>query len=209
MQANPGILVDLRLSNRSMDLVEEGIDVAVRVAMSLDGPFVARTLAVTRLAVWGAPAYFQKYGRPRRPEDLASHRNLLFAEPRPRDEFVFERGGRKTRVKLNAVMVSNSGEALRLAAHAGVGLAIFPSFMAQADFDGGLVEPVLLDWSLPTLRVYAIYPHRRFLSPKVRLFVEALRAAYGDGSRDPWWPETTSTTRAARRTVSSPASPAR
>ena len=52
-----------------------------------------------------------------------------------------------------------------------------------------VLEPVLLDWSLPAMRVFAVYPHRRFVSPKVRLFVEALRAAYGDGTTDPWWPE--------------------
>ncbi len=189
MEAQPGITVDLRLSNRSFDLVEEGIDVAVRFARSLDGQYVARPLALSRLAVWGAPSYFRKYGRPRAPDDLASHRNLVFAEPHCLDEWVFQRGSKKKQVKLNAVMTSNNGEALRLAAHRGVGLGIFPSFMTQSDFKAGLIEPVLLDWSLPEFRVYAIYPHRRFVSPKVRVFVDSLRAAYGDGTRDPWWPK--------------------
>jgi DNA-binding transcriptional LysR family regulator len=197
MEAHPGIVVDLRPSNRTMDLVEEGIDVAVRVARSLDGPYVARPLAVSRLALWGAPAYFRKHGRPRVPDDLASHRCLIFAEPRPFDEMVFERDGRQKRIKLSAAMMSSSGEALRLAAHRGLGLMPCPSFMARGDFEAGLIEPVLLDWSLGAFGVYAVYPHRRFLSPKVRLFVDALRAAYGDGSRDPWWPVEASLGRAA------------
>jgi DNA-binding transcriptional LysR family regulator len=192
MEAQPGITVDLRLSNRSMDLVEEGIDVAVRFARSLDGQYVARPLALSRLAVWGSPAYFRKHGRPRVPDDLASHRNLVFAEPRTLDEWTFERAGKKRQVKLNTVMSSNNGESLRLAAHQGVGVGIFPSFMTQTDFKAGLIEPVLLDWNLPEFRVYAIYPHRRFLSPKVRVFVDSLRAAYGDGTRDPWWPKSAS-----------------
>jgi hypothetical protein len=64
-----------------------------------------------------------------------------------------------------------------------------PSFVAWRDLAAGSIEAVLTEWSLPELHVFAVYPHRRFLSPKVRVFVEALRAAFGDGSRDPWWPE--------------------
>jgi DNA-binding transcriptional LysR family regulator len=188
MLAHPGIVVDLRLSNRSLDLVDEGIDVAVRFATSLEGQYVARPLALTRLAFWGSPAYFRKYGRPRVPQELAEHRNLTFAEPRPWDEVVFTRNGRQVRVKLKTVMLSNHGDSLRQAAHHGVGMMMFPSFMLQDDYETGRLEPVLTDWSLPESRVYAIYPHRRFLSAKVRAFVDALRAAYGDGSRDPWWP---------------------
>jgi DNA-binding transcriptional LysR family regulator len=187
MERNPGVILDLRLSNRSVDLVEEGIDVAVRVARSLDGQYVARPLALSRLGVWAAPAYLRKYGRPRVPEDLATHRHLVFAEPRPLDEWTFERDGQQRRIKLAPVMTSNNGEALRLAAQRGVGLAIAPSFMTGAELAAGLLEPVLQDWSLPAFRVVALYPHRRFVSAKVRVFVEALRAAFGDGTVDPWW----------------------
>jgi DNA-binding transcriptional LysR family regulator len=188
MAGNPGILVDLRLSNRSLDLVEDGVDVAVRVARSLDGQYVARPLARTRLAVWGSPAYFRKHGRPRVPEELPAHRHLVFSEPRPLDEWTFERNGEQRRIKVTPVMLSNNGGALRQAAIQGVGLAIAPSIMTGSDVTAGVLEPVLLDWTLPEFKVYAIYPHRRFVSPKVRLFVDALRAQYGDGSQDPWWP---------------------
>jgi DNA-binding transcriptional LysR family regulator len=98
MDAHPGVAIDLRLSNRVVDMVEEGIDLALRVAPALDGRYVARPLACSRLAFFAAPDYLRKHGRPRRPEDLASHRCLVFAEPRPMDEFVFVRGRRKVRV---------------------------------------------------------------------------------------------------------------
>lgn len=189
MVRNPEVVVDLRLSNRTLDLVEEGIDVAVRVARALDGQYVARPLAVSRLGVWASPAYLRAHGRPRVPADLAAHRNVVFTAGRPLDEWVFERQGRQQSIKLQPIMISDNGEALRLAAHRGLGLTIAPSFMTGGDSAAGLLEPVLTDWSLPAFRVYAIYPHRRFVSPKVRVFVEALRAAYGDGSTDPWWPE--------------------
>jgi DNA-binding transcriptional LysR family regulator len=189
MAKHPEIVVDLRLSNRAVDLVEEGVDVAVRVARTLEGQYVARPLAVSRMGVWGSPEYFRRYGRPREPEDLVQHRNLLFVAGRVMDEWVFEREGRQQRVKLSPIMISDNGEVLRLAARRGLGLAIAPSLVAGADFAAGLIEPVLADWAIQPFRVFAIYPHRRFVSPKVTAFVDALRAAYGDGARDPWWPE--------------------
>jgi DNA-binding transcriptional LysR family regulator len=188
MNAHPHLVADLRLTNRVVDMVEEGIDVGIRVAGSLDGHFVARPLARTRLAIFGAPAYLEKHGRPKRPEDLERHKNLIFTEPRPRDELVFSRNGRQVRVKLSPTLTSNHAAALQIALHKGVGLAMMPSFVAARDLEAGSIEAVLTDWSLPHLNVFAVYPHRRFLSPKVKVFVEALRAAFGDGSRDPWWP---------------------
>ena len=124
MGAHPSIVFDLQLSNRVVDMVAEGIDVGIRVARSLDGQYVARPLARSRLVVFGAPEYFQKHGRPRKPEDLSSHRNLAFAEPRPMDELVFVRGRRTVRVKLNVVMTTNSGSAQRDAVRRGVGLGL-------------------------------------------------------------------------------------
>jgi DNA-binding transcriptional LysR family regulator len=189
MIANPGVVVDVRLSNRALDLVDEGIDVAVRMARSLEGGYVARPLAISRMGVWGAAAYLRKHGRPRTPQELAAHRSVVFVAGRPLDEWMFERQGRQQRVKLTPALISDNGEVLRQAALRGLGLIVAPSMLVGADVAAGLLEPVIPDWSLAAFRVFAIYPHRRFVSPKVRAFVEALRAAYGDGTQDPWWPE--------------------
>jgi DNA-binding transcriptional LysR family regulator len=188
MKAHPQLGTDLRLSNRVVDMVEEGVDVAVRVATQLDGAYVARPLARSRLRLMAAPEYLRKHGPPKRPDDLLAHRNLVFTEPRPYDELSFTRGKQKQRIKLPYVMSSNSGEALMSAMRAGVGIGLAPSFMSSEDLESGRLVPVLPDWLLPEFQVCAVYPHRRFLSPKVRVFVEAMRAEYGDGSRDPWWP---------------------
>lgn len=204
MNTHPNVVIDLRLSNRVVDMVEEGVDVGVRIAHSLDGGYVARPLARTRLAIYGAPGYFEKYGRPRKPEDLQSHRCFAFTEPRPMQELVFVRGSREVRVKLNVVMLSNNGEALVAAMRRGVGLCVIPSFLARGDFEVGRIEPVLLDWSLPEFSVFAVYPHRRFVSPKVRVFLEALTATFGDGSGDPWWPVKPGTARAAGKIAVTP-----
>jgi DNA-binding transcriptional LysR family regulator len=187
MNAHPNLVVDVRLTNRVVDMVEEGIDVGVRVATSLDGHYVARPLARTRLGIFAAPAYLAQHGRPERPEDLERHKNIVFTEPKPRDELLFTRGGDEVSVKVRPTLTGNHAAALQIAVHKGVGLAMMPSFVAARDLDAGLIEPVLTEWSLPTLQVFAVYPHRRFLSPKVKVVVEALREAFGDGSRDPWW----------------------
>jgi DNA-binding transcriptional LysR family regulator len=200
MNEYPHIRAELQLSNRPVDLVEEGVDVAVRVAASLDGRYVARALARARVGVFAAPAYLRKFGRPRRPEELARHRTLVFLEPRPRDEWIFERDGTSVRVKFDGVITSNFGAALSAASAAGAGLVVAPSFVVRTDFVAGRIEPVLPEWKvLPELHLYAIYPHRRFLAPKVRAFVQALRTTYGDGTREAWWPETAATTSEARR----------
>lgn len=201
MSAHPNIVVDLQYSNRVMDMIEEGIDVAVRIAQSLDGRYVARPLARSRLGVFGAPEYLRRYGRPRTPEDLSSHRNVVFTEPRPMQELVFVGGGREVRVKVSGVMMSNNGEALMAAARHAIGLAVAPSFLARKDLEAGHIEPVLLDWSLTEYRVFAVYPHRRFVSPKVRVLLEALTATFGDGARDPWWPEAPSHSAAPKPTA--------
>lgn len=185
----PHVTVDLRLSNRAVDLVEEGVDVAIRVAPALDGQYVARPLATLRLAVVACPDYFRRHGRPRSPADLESHRAVVFVEPRPRTEWLFTRAGREVRATLKPVLLSNGGEAILTAVVEGVGLTVAPSFLVGEHLADGRLEAALLDWSIaPTMRAFAIYPHRRFLSPKVRVFVETLRAMYGDGTRDPWWP---------------------
>jgi DNA-binding transcriptional LysR family regulator len=184
----PGVTVEVRLSNRIVDLVEEGIDLALRVAMSLDAAYVARPLAVTRAGLWASPRYLEKYGRPRRPEDLAKHRALLFSEPVVRDELTLTRGARKARVKLTPYLTTNSGDIVLASARLGMGVAVIPSMLACTARRGEL-ELLLPEWSVFSARLYACYPHRRHLAPKVRAFLELLRETFGnDPERDPWWP---------------------
>jgi DNA-binding transcriptional LysR family regulator len=178
LEAHPAVTVDLRLSNRGVDLVEEGFDVAVRVAAALDGTHIARLLARVEMGLYAAPAYLARHGRPRAPADVERHRGLVFAEPSPRDEWILERNGRQQRARLRPVLVTNSGDAIRAALVDSVGIAAAPSFWARAVLDAGLVEPLLPEWRvLPELRLFAVYPHRRFVAPKVAAFVAALRDA--------------------------------
>ncbi|MEO7244305.1 MAG: LysR family transcriptional regulator [Rubrivivax sp.] len=189
MAAHPQLVVDLQLSNRVLEMVEEGIDVALRIAQTLDGRYVARPVARTHLAIYGSAGYFARHDRPLLPQDLVNHHNLVFTEPRPMTELRFTRGRRQVSVKLPVTLLSNHGAALVAAARAGLGLAVLPSMLLPRDPAAAAeLEPVLLDWALPTFTVHAAYPHRRFVAPKVRAFLEAVSAQFGDPDGDPWWP---------------------
>jgi len=183
-RAHPHVTVDLRLSNRPVDLVHEGFDLALRAAGTLDGRYVARPIADMPLGVFASPAYLREHGRPRRPAELARHRALVFVEPRPLETLVFERRGKQTRVKVTPFVLSNSGDALRDLALAGIGVLTGPSFLARRAVDAGRLEVLLTEWTMrPSVKLWALYPHRRFLPAKVRLFIELLRETFAG---DPW-----------------------
>jgi DNA-binding transcriptional LysR family regulator len=184
---HPTILVDVRLSNRTIDMVDEGIDVYLRISNSLPSESVARPLAKTRLSVWGTPAYFKKHGRPKSPHDLAQHAFALFDEPPLLDRWTFFKGGKRVTVKLRPAIVANSGDYVVAAVLEGACLGIVPSF-ALGDELPRVGEMVLGDWSCGERLVSAVYPHRRFVPAKVKVFVEELRRALGDAAGDPWWP---------------------
>lgn len=188
----PKVTFDLQLTNRTVDLVESGMDLALRFATSVDASssYVSRQLASSRGAFFASPEYLRAHGRPRRPEDLTKHRCLLFAEPALYDEVIFTRGKQRVRVKLVPAMQSNSGQALLECACNSAGVVLLPSFLSARAYAEGRIEPLLLDWSTFNGRLIACYPHRRHLSQKVAALIEFLRSTYGpDPSADPWWPE--------------------
>jgi DNA-binding transcriptional LysR family regulator len=176
LRESPHVLVDLRFSNRPVDLVDEGFDLAIRAAPKLDGRFVARPIAPLPLSVVASPAYLREHGRPKRPADLANHRALVFVEPRPHETLIFERKGRQVRVPLRAATLCNSGDALTDLAVAGLGFVAGPRFLVDRALQTGKLEVVLPGWRLhPQATLWAVYPHRRFLPAKVKLFIDILR----------------------------------
>src|SRR5688572_7256435 len=148
MRTYPQISVELQLSNRAVDLVNEGFDVAIRAASALDGPYVARPLGTLHFGVYAAPSYLREHGRPRRPSDLGRHRAITFVEPRLWDTLVFERGGKRKSVTLVPTFTTNSGHACREMAVAGIGVTALPSFLVDTALAKRRLEQVLLDWTL-------------------------------------------------------------
>jgi DNA-binding transcriptional LysR family regulator len=187
MAAYPDVAVELILNDRIVDLVEEGYDVAVRIARLADSSLIARRLAPCRLVVCASPGYLKRRGRPERPTDLGQHNCLGYSYSAAGDEWRFDGPDGSTSVQLKGTLQANNGDALCAAAVAGGGIAILPTFITGSDIISGRLIPILTQYQIPEAAIYAVYPPGRHLSPKVRSFVDFLVPRFGDHpSWDAW-----------------------
>jgi DNA-binding transcriptional LysR family regulator len=181
--AHPAISVELLLTERRLDLADEGIDLAVRIA----DPGQRAGLVQTRLTTFtmiacAAQSYLSARGNPRAPADLARHACLVQSGSLRHDTWRFERGGKWTSVQVQGALSSNDVDALRLAARAGMGIALLPSFLAEADIRTGALRPLLGRFSSPRIDVYAVYGERRHLPARVRALLDFLVSCLRRGS---------------------------
>ncbi len=169
----PEVELALTFRDRYIDLVEEGIDVAVRFGPLSDSTLIARRLDQTRFQVVGSPAYLARAGRPRTLEDLRQHQCLVLAqrEGRPRD-WRFRRGGEDAAVAPPSRMSFSDGAAICTAACAGYGLAQMHDYYSADPIAAGELEPVLETFRSGADAIFLVYPQTRHLSPKVRAFVD-------------------------------------
>lgn len=184
-QANPDIIFDIDFNDRQQDLVAEGIDLAIRVSNLADSSLIARKLSTTRLLICGSPDYFARNGKPETAEDLLyGHVKLHYSHVSPSWQLKNHLGERLS-VNLPAVMTANNGLFLMDAAIEGKGLILSPDFICAEAIHSGELLPVLDDCLLNNdIGVYAVYPHTRFLSQRVRLLIEFLRDYF---ARRPDW----------------------
>ena len=180
---HPDVTVDMSLTDRFVDLVEEGFDVAVRIGQLRDSSLVARRLAPSRLVVCASPEYLARRGVPRVPADLAGHECLHNTNIAGDWRFVAPDGGMQA-IEVSGRLAANNGDALQAAARAGAGLIYLPSFIVGDDLQAGRLVSVLDDFTLVGSTVNAVYPHARHLSPKVRVFVDFLAERFGP---EPYW----------------------
>lgn len=176
--AYPEVFIDLDLNDRIVDLVEEGYDVAIRIGALQDSSLVARALAPQELIVCAAPSYLAHAGTPARPEDLKHHRCLHYAYYSTGNEWRFDRDGRTHMVRVPASLRANNGDVLRTVALAGHGIILQPGFLVGDDIKAGRLVPLLTDYTHQPINMYAVYPHRRHLSIKVRTFVDHLESRF-------------------------------
>jgi DNA-binding transcriptional LysR family regulator len=177
LDENPDLQVDLNLSDRYLNLVEEGVDVAVRIGHLSDSALIARRIGTTRRVLVASPKYLARRGVPTQPEHLASHSLIAFHTMIPDREWRFEHPDRGTiRVPLNPRFSTNSGEgAIEHAVRGGGIAAVFRYHVSSKLADGRLVE--LLDqFAPPAVPIQAVFPTTRLLSIKVRAFLSALEA---------------------------------
>lgn len=180
----PQVQVDLHLAERTVDLVEEGFDLAVRVATRIDPGLVARRLARVRTLMVAAPAYLKARGTPRKPQDLLAHNCFSYAHKDWRAEWHLRRGEEAHDVPVRGNLRASGGAVLVLAALEGDGIALEPEFMLCEHLAAGRLVRVLPQWQTPELAVHAVYPERHHLPLKVRCFVDHLAQAFTD--RPPW-----------------------
>ncbi len=169
---HPAMQVELLLLDRVVDLLEEGVDAALRIARLQDSTLVAVPLGQVRRVFVGSPALLKRLGRPQRPEDLKDAPCVSFTGVGPADEWTFERSGRALRVKVASVLVSNQVDAALAACEAGLGWGRFLSYQVEDALRAGRLKAVLPDESAGTIPMQIVYPHARLLSANLRAFLD-------------------------------------
>lgn len=169
------VRVDVELSDRAVDLVDEGIDVAVRIGAIRSQLLVARRIGTSALVCCASPGYLARHGSPAMPEDLARHACLTYeyAPVRHQWRFTGPDGAERT-VRVSGPMHANNGRMLAALAAEGAGVVCEPDFIVEPEVAAGRLVPILEGWRPPTAPVHAAYPSRRHLSAKVRAFVDFL-----------------------------------
>jgi len=168
----PAVQVDLTLLDRVVDLVEEGIDVGVRIGRLPDSSLVALPIGQTRRIVCASPAYLKRAGTPVSLADLAAHRCVSFGGLAPGNEWTFATGGKAMRVTVAPALASNHIDPVLDACVGGAGLGQFLSYQVRALLEAGKLKRVLADFEPAPLPIHAIYPSARLLSSNVRALVD-------------------------------------
>ena len=184
LRRHPLVKADLTLNDRFVDLVEEGFDVAVRIARRIDPGLVARPITRARLIVCAAPAYLKERGTPKSPADLTRHNCLTYAYGGHQGEWRFTRRGRDQVVKVSGNMHGNNGDILCSAAAEGLGVIVQPSFLVYELLREKKLARILEGWEIDEATIHAVYPSRQVLTPKVRSFIDFLVERFGDR---PYW----------------------
>lgn len=173
MSAHPQLRVEIELTNRVMDLVQEGVDLAIRMGRLESSSLIATRIAPRRMFLCAAPAYLERYGRPHTLSELAAHNCLIGSN----DTWMFRDQGREYPFKPRGNWRCNSGDAVLDAARRGLGLCCLPDYYVRDALARGELVSLLEDCQPPDTAVWAVSPQRRHPLPRVRLLVEALRDA--------------------------------
>lgn len=172
-QRYPQVRVHVETANRYLDIIDNGIDVAIRTReYEPDSNITIRRLGSTRRILAASPAYLAKKGRPQSPSDLRDHNVLVYVHANHPNELKFSRGAESLTVNVQGLLESNDGQVLRAAALSGLGILVQPSYIVYEDIVAGRLVQVLGDWDLPRLQINIAYPSRKHLSAKVRSFID-------------------------------------
>jgi DNA-binding transcriptional LysR family regulator len=173
--AHPEIMLDIRLDDRFVDLVEEGFDLAIRITRLEDSSMIARRLAPFAIKICGSPELIARVGMPKKPQDLSKMPCVIDTNSRWLSNWPFVgEDGQMTSVAVSGRIEVNSPLATRNAACAGLGFATLPDFIAEPELTSGKLVAVLEDFTPRGGGIFAVYPHRRYLPAKIRVLVDFL-----------------------------------
>jgi DNA-binding transcriptional LysR family regulator len=178
---NPKVTLDVTLGDRVIDIVEEGYDIAIRIAQLPNSTLVSRKLASTRLVLCASPIYLKKAGTPKHPSALTDHSILAYAYTSDQWEFEHEQGA--VSVKVTPYLKTNNGDTCVAGALKHQGIILQPTFMVGASLQSGALVEILPKYKSVELGIYAVYPTRKLLSPKVRLLIDFLVESF----KNPKW----------------------
>jgi len=180
---HPQVTLDVTLSDRLVDVVEEGYDLAIRVARLPDSALISRTLSSTRLVLCASPAYLARAGTPVHPSELAAHDVWAYSYFAPGDEWPFEGPDGPVTARIRPTLRTNSGDTCLAGALQGRCLVLQPSFLVGEELVSGNLVEVLPEYRSLELGIHALYPSRRHVAPKIRLLIEFL----ADTFESPRW----------------------
>lgn len=181
----PKVSLDITLSDRVVDLVEEGIDVAIRIGRLPSSTMISRKLATTRMVLCASPTYLRRAGTPKKLADLTDHAVLAFSYWSGGDEWQFEGPLGTESVKVKPKMHANSGDTCRGGALEHQGIILQPTFVVGSDLHSGALVELLPKYRSIELGIYAMYPSRKHIAPKVRLLIDFLVAWFSQAR----WPD--------------------
>jgi DNA-binding transcriptional LysR family regulator len=170
LDAHPNLRLECVMDDREIDLLKENIDVALRLGALRDSSLTARKLASAERMVVAAPAYLKRSGTPATPSDLMAHDAVIYAQAAGGDEWRFRKGASETSVRVRSRLSLTAAEGVREAVLAGLGLAIVSRWMMAPELKKGTVVPVLKEWRLPQIDLWAVYPSGRMPGAKARAF---------------------------------------
>lgn len=182
-QAYPDISLDVDYTDRKVNLIEEGADLAIRITRRLGPQEVARRISVCRSMVVASPAYLKAHGEPKHPRELIGHECFGYS-PVSRHEWNFVVGGELVAFPIRNRLCANNGDALLDAAERGAGITNPPTFIAASAIEAGLVKPILTSFAQPELGIHAVFPGNRYVPQRVRLLVDYLVERIGP---EPYW----------------------
>ena len=174
MRRNPDVRVDLRFTDHYVDLVDQRIDLAIRIGALKDSSLRARRIADNRRSLVAAPGYLARHGRPTTPDDLMAHRCLHFSQLASGERWMLEKDGVSLLAPIDPWMRANDASVLLDAACDGAGIALLSDFVTARALASSSLERVLPDWSVPVSGVYAVYPEANYVPAKTRAFIAFL-----------------------------------